>query len=141
VEKAEALLATGLEVDGFLLQGSVIKGVKVGKEEFPADGVVVAEGANSLLALKAGLRREFSPQDMKQGVKEVIRLPQKTIEERFHLPKSYQVMKEAMKGKLTLWELFLDAWNAGAAGSPVPREPSGGSTLEGVLVFVINTVE
>ena len=105
-------MATGLEVDGFLLQGSVIKGVKVGKEEFPADGVVVAEGANSLLALKAGLRREFSPQDMKQGVKEVIRLPQKTIEERFHLPKSYQVMKEAMKGKSTLWELFLDAWKA-----------------------------
>ena len=85
VEQAGALVATGLEVDDLLLQGNTIKGVKVGKEEFPADVVVDAEGANSLLPLKAGLRKEFSPQDMKQGVKEVIRLPQKTIEERFNL--------------------------------------------------------
>ncbi len=85
VEQAGVLVATGLEVDGLLLQENTIKGVKVGKEEFPADVVVVAEGVNSLLPLKAGLRKEFSPQDMKQGVKEVIRLPQKTIEERFNL--------------------------------------------------------
>jgi electron transfer flavoprotein-quinone oxidoreductase len=85
VEEAGALVAAGLEVDDLLLQGNKIKGVKVGKEEFPADVVVVAEGANSLLPLKAGLRKEFSPQDMKQGVKEVIRLPQQTIEERFNL--------------------------------------------------------
>jgi electron transfer flavoprotein-quinone oxidoreductase len=85
VEEAGALVAASLEADGLLLRGNTVKGVKVGKEEFPADVVVVAEGANSLLALKAGLRREFSPQDMKQGVKEVIRLPRKTIEERFSL--------------------------------------------------------
>jgi electron transfer flavoprotein-quinone oxidoreductase len=85
VEEAGALVATSLEVDDLLLQGNTIKGVKVGKEEFPADVVVVAEGANSLLALKAGLRKEFSPQDMKQGVKEVIRLPRETIEARFNL--------------------------------------------------------
>ncbi len=85
VEQAGVLVATGLEVDDLLLQENKIKGVKVGNEEFPADVVVVAEGANSLLPLKAGLRKEFSSQDMKQGVKEVIRLPQKTIEERFNL--------------------------------------------------------
>jgi electron transfer flavoprotein-quinone oxidoreductase len=85
VEEAGALVATSLEADDLLLQGNIVKGVKVGKEEFPADAVVVAEGANSLLAMKAGLRREFSSQDMKQGVKEVIRLPRKTIEERFNL--------------------------------------------------------
>jgi electron transfer flavoprotein-quinone oxidoreductase len=85
VEEAGALVATSLEVDDLLLQGNLIKGVKVGKEEFSADVVVDAEGANSLLSLKAGLRREFSPHDMKQGVKEVIRLPQKTLEERFNL--------------------------------------------------------
>jgi electron transfer flavoprotein-quinone oxidoreductase len=85
VEETGALVATSLEVDDFLFQENKIKGVKVGKEEFPGDVVVVAEGVNSLLAKKAGLRKEFSPQDMKQGVKEIIRLPQKTIEERFNL--------------------------------------------------------
>lgn len=84
-EEAGALVATTLEVDDLLLQGTIIKGVKVGKEEFPADVVVVAEGANSLLAQKAGLQKQLFPKDMKQGVKEIIRLPQKSIEERFHL--------------------------------------------------------
>jgi electron transfer flavoprotein-quinone oxidoreductase len=84
-EEAGALVVTSLEVDDLLFEGNKIKGVKVGKEEFPVDVVVVAEGANSLLAQKAGLRKEYSPRDMKQGVKEVIRLPRETIEARFNL--------------------------------------------------------
>jgi electron transfer flavoprotein-quinone oxidoreductase len=74
-----------LQVDDLFFQGNRVKGVRVGPEEFPADAVVLAEGVNSLLAQKLGLQKEFSPQQMKQGVKEIIRLPQKTIEERFHL--------------------------------------------------------
>ncbi len=85
VEQAGAIVATSLQVDDLLLEGKVVKGVKAGNEEFPADVVVVAEGANSLLAEKAGLQGNVSPHDMKQGVKEVIRLPQKTIEDRFNL--------------------------------------------------------
>lgn len=85
VEQAGAIVATGLEVDDLRMEGNGVKGVKVGKEEFPSDVVIVAEGVNSLLAKKAGLRKDFFPYDMKQGVKEVICLPRRIIEERFNL--------------------------------------------------------
>jgi len=85
VEKAGAILATGLKVDDLLVEGEKVKGVKIGKEEFHSDVVILAEGANSLLTQKAGLRKEFSSEDIKQGVKEVIQLSRKTIEERFNL--------------------------------------------------------
>lgn len=85
VEQAGAIIAPGLEVDDFLTEGDGIKGVKVGKEEFPGDVVIVAEGANPLLAEKAGGRKEFSPHDVKQGIKEIVRLPREVIEERFNL--------------------------------------------------------
>ncbi len=57
----------------------------MGGEEFPANLVILADGANSLLAKKAGLRDDFVAADLKQGVKEVIRLPQSVIEDRFNL--------------------------------------------------------
>ncbi|MCX5841337.1 MAG: FAD-dependent oxidoreductase [Deltaproteobacteria bacterium] len=85
VEQAGAILATGLEVTDFIFDGSQIKGVKVGAEEFPANTVVLADGANSLLAKKAGLREDFKAPDLKQGVKEVIRLSRETIEDRFNI--------------------------------------------------------
>ncbi len=85
VEQAGAIVATSLGVDDLILEGSRVKGVKAGAEEFPGDVVVLAEGVNSLLTQKAGLGKEFSSPDLKQGVKEVIRLPRAVIEERFNL--------------------------------------------------------
>jgi electron transfer flavoprotein-quinone oxidoreductase len=85
VEQAGAIVASGLQADDLLLEGNQVKGVKAGTEEFVADVVILADGANSLLVEKAGLRMDVSPEDMKQGVKEVIELPRKTIEERFGL--------------------------------------------------------
>jgi len=85
VEKAGAIIAAGLEVDDFIREGKAVRGVKVGGEEFPANVVILADGVNSLLAVKAGLRGEFKAQDLKQGVKEVLRLPREVIEDRFNL--------------------------------------------------------
>ncbi len=85
VEQAGAIIATGLEADGFIYDKGAIAGVKVGGEEFPAHLVILADGANSLLAKKAGLRDDYAAVDLKQGVKEVIRLPQGVIEDRFNL--------------------------------------------------------
>lgn len=84
-EQAGAIIATGLEADGFVYENGAIAGAKVGGEEFPANVVILADGANSLLAKKAGLRDDFAAADLKQGVKEVIRLPQSVIEDRFNL--------------------------------------------------------
>ncbi len=48
-----------------------------------ADVIVCAEGANSLLSEKAGLRNRLSMRARSVAVKEVIELPKKVIEERF----------------------------------------------------------
>jgi electron transfer flavoprotein-quinone oxidoreductase len=68
-EQAGAIIATSLEADDFLYEGGAVAGVKVGSESFPASVVILADGANSLLAAKAGLRKEFGLHDVKQGVK------------------------------------------------------------------------
>jgi electron transfer flavoprotein-quinone oxidoreductase len=85
VEQAGAIIASGLTVDDLIMEGAVVKGVKVGEEEFFSDIVILAEGVNSLLSLKKGLRKEFSAHNVKQGVKEVIKLPREVIEERFNV--------------------------------------------------------
>ena len=85
VEKAGAIVAAGLKVDDLIMEENSVRGVRVGKESFFSDVVIVAEGANSILTQKAGFSKEISPRDMKQGVKEVIRLQREMIEERFNL--------------------------------------------------------
>jgi electron transfer flavoprotein-quinone oxidoreductase len=86
-EEAGALLVTNTVVDDLLwYQGKVI-GIKARGEEGEvyADVVIAADGVNSLLAEKAGLRKNYQPRQMALGVKEVIELPRSVIEDRFHL--------------------------------------------------------
>ena len=85
VEEAGAIVATGLCVDDLIVEDNIIKGVRVGDEAFYSNVVVISEGVNALLTKKIGLRKEHLPCDMKQGVKEVIRLSKETVEERFNL--------------------------------------------------------
>ena len=85
VEEAGAFVASNVKVDDLIVEENKVKGVRVGEEEFPSDVVVLAEGANPLLAERAGLRQRQSAGNMKQGVKEIIQLSRKTIEERFNL--------------------------------------------------------
>jgi electron transfer flavoprotein-quinone oxidoreductase len=84
-EQAGAIVASGLQADDLLWEGSKVSGIKAGGDALPASAVVACDGVNSILAEKAGLRSTLSPKDMKQGVKEVIQLPPDLIEQRFHL--------------------------------------------------------
>jgi electron transfer flavoprotein-quinone oxidoreductase len=84
-EAAGTIVAGGMRVDDLVMRDKAVTGVSVGKEEFGADVVVLADGVNSLLAEKAGLRQPFSAGDLKQGVKEIIELPRDVIDERFNL--------------------------------------------------------
>jgi electron transfer flavoprotein-quinone oxidoreductase len=76
-EQAGAIVASGLQADDLLWEGSKVSGIKAGGDDLPANVVVACDGANSILSEKAGLRGNLSPKDMKQGVKEVILLPRK----------------------------------------------------------------
>lgn len=84
-EQAGAIVAPGLQADDLLWEGSRVSGIKAGGDEIPANVVVACDGVNSVIAEKAGLRNKLAPEFLKQGVKEVIRFPQETIEQRFFL--------------------------------------------------------
>ncbi|NPV29538.1 MAG: FAD-dependent oxidoreductase [Firmicutes bacterium] len=84
-EEAGAVLATGVRVDDLLLSGDRVCGIRAGEDEILADVVIAADGVNSLLARKGGLRGELPSRYVSVGVKEVIALPARAIEDRFGL--------------------------------------------------------
>lgn len=86
-EAAGALLVTSTVVDDLLYKGEQVAGVLCRREEgeLYAPVVICADGANSFLAKKAGLQQDFRADEMTLGVKEVLRLDARTIEERFNL--------------------------------------------------------
>jgi len=103
-EEAGALIITEAVVDDFIMEDGRIRGVKVRREggEVYADVVICAEGANSVLAEKAGRKRP-DPFSMVLGVKEVISLPKDIIEDRFSLEEgqgaSFEFFGEALGGE------------------------------------------
>ncbi|HLX59590.1 MAG TPA: FAD-dependent oxidoreductase [Ktedonobacteraceae bacterium] len=85
--QAGASLITSTVVDDLLYQGEQVIGVRCRREqgELYAPIVIAADGANAFLAKKAGLQHEFKAEEMTLGVKEVLRLDARVIEERFNL--------------------------------------------------------
>ncbi|MCC6313728.1 MAG: FAD-dependent oxidoreductase [Thermomicrobiales bacterium] len=86
-EAAGAEIYSEFAVRDLLWREGCVAGVTTGDEEgeLPANCVVLADGANSLLAQKAGLHAEWKPADQALVAKELIALPAATIEERFAL--------------------------------------------------------
>lgn len=82
-ENAGASLITGVTVDSLVLEGGRVVGIRAGEDEIRADVVVIAEGTRSMLLKQAGLRADYHPRDVSLGIKEVIALPEATIQERF----------------------------------------------------------
>jgi electron transfer flavoprotein-quinone oxidoreductase len=84
-EEAGAFLVPGIRVDGPIIKDKQVVGIKAGDEEIFSDVVIAADGVNSKMAIGAGLREDFKPDQVALGVKEVIGLPRDVIEERFGL--------------------------------------------------------
>src|SRR5688500_12568991 len=87
-EEAGAEVYAEFTVVDLLWEDGAVVGVTTGdtEGELMARCVVIADGANSLLAQKIGLHREWEPIEQALVAKEVIALPAATIEERFALP-------------------------------------------------------
>jgi electron transfer flavoprotein-quinone oxidoreductase len=98
-----AMLINDTVVDDLIWEDNQVVGVKArgGEGDVYADAVIVADGVNSLLAQKAGLRKDFKPRQVSLGMKEVIELPREVIEERFHLSGSEGVELKYMAGDAT----------------------------------------
>ncbi len=84
-EQEGAHIVNETMVIDLLKEDDKIVGIKTELEDFYARLVIIADGVNSILARKAGLRDDFKSKDIALGVKEVIKLPKETIEDRFNL--------------------------------------------------------
>ena len=90
-------------------QGKVV-GIKTDLEEYFADIVIIADGVNSLLAQQIGLRDEIKPKQTALGVKEVIKLPEEVINQRFGLNSkegaAYELVGGPLSGMLALGFIY-----------------------------------
>lgn len=84
-EEAGAIATAGIKVDELIVENNRVTGVICGGEEMKADVVILADGVNSLLAEKAGLRQRVKSSQVAVGVKEIYELPANVIEDRFGL--------------------------------------------------------
>ncbi|MBI5029719.1 MAG: FAD-dependent oxidoreductase [Chloroflexi bacterium] len=71
------------QVEDLIYDGTKVIGVKTNDSELLCDCVVVADGVLSFIAERAKLREKREPHHYALGVKEIIELPEKTIQDRF----------------------------------------------------------
>ena len=82
---AGAMVVSGVTVDKLAMKDGKVIGVEQGGETVTSDSVILAEGANSRVAYDSGIKKKPTDQNIALGVKEVIKLPEKAITERFGL--------------------------------------------------------
>ncbi|TET89335.1 MAG: FAD-dependent oxidoreductase [Methanomassiliicoccales archaeon] len=86
-QDAGALLITGTRVDDLYWENGRIAGIVAGPDTVRGNVVIGADGVVSTFAQKAGLRRELTAKELSVAVKQTIKLPEETIEDRFNLSK------------------------------------------------------
>lgn len=86
-EEAGAFIIPEMVVTDLLWSEGKVDGVTTGMPDgdLHSNVVVLCDGANSLLAQKAGLHREWHPDEQALVAKELIQLDESTINERFNL--------------------------------------------------------
>ncbi len=82
--EAGATLIPNIRVDDLLWKDKRVVGIVAGTDKLEASVVIAADGAVSLMAEKAGLKK-FLAKEFAIGMKEIIELPEKTIGDRFNL--------------------------------------------------------
>ena len=71
-------------------------------EEFETKAVIAADGVNSEIAEMVNARKKFSPEELYQGVKVIVKLPEKLIEERFNLASADEGSAYLFAGDISL---------------------------------------
>jgi len=86
-EKAGVMIIPETIVENLLYKGDEVVGVRTGRAEgdLGAKVVIIAEGVNNFIAVKAGLAKPLRPESVAVTAKEVIALPKEKIEDRFCL--------------------------------------------------------
>ena len=99
-QKEGVILVEETVVKDLIIQDGYVKGVRTELEEYYSDIVVLADGVNSLLAFKTGLREKLKPNDVALSVKEVIKLPEEVINSRFNLENNEGCIYEIFGGSM-----------------------------------------
>lgn len=99
-QKEGVILVEETVVKDLIIEDNKVIGVKTELEEYYSDITVLADGVNSLLALKSGLRNRIEPQDVALSVKEVIKLPEEVINERFGVQSDEGCIYEIFGGSM-----------------------------------------
>lgn len=129
VEQGVTLINETVVTECIVENGKVV-GVRTDRPDGDvyADVVVLADGVNSLLAKSLGFHKEWKPHEVALTVMEVIKLPKKTINERFNVNDNegvtIEMFGESTKGALGTAFLYTnkDSVNIGV-----------GTTLSGMI--------
>ncbi len=100
--KAGATVVTGVNVERLVKRNGVVVGVEQGGEITEADVVIVADGANSRLTLEADLRhgdKKLHQSHYALGIKEVLKLDPKIMEDRFGIGEDGGMAGEFVLGR------------------------------------------
>ncbi|EQD58162.1 protein FixC [mine drainage metagenome] len=87
-KESGAMVAAGITVDKLAFKDKQVVGIEQDEDIITANTVILAEGANPRVAINSGIRKKLVDKDVAIGVKEIIKLPEKTINERFNLTSS-----------------------------------------------------
>ena len=84
-EKNGGGIVSGVHVKNITWQNGIQKTIIETDEleEFEVKAIIAADGVNSEVAEITGVRSKFSPQQLYQGVKVIVKLPEEIIEEHF----------------------------------------------------------
>ena len=85
LEEAGGMVVQNISVTGLVVRDGCVCGVETGDETMEAQVVMLADGANTLLAQSIGLRPELDPKRTCVGVKEVIAIDEATLNVRLGL--------------------------------------------------------
>ena len=84
-EEAGVTVMPGVKVDSLIVENGQVVGVRAGEDELRSHVVVAADGVNSFIAQQAGIRTKEPKKHLAVGVKSVIALPEKVLEDRFNV--------------------------------------------------------
>ena len=92
---AKQAIENAEKVGGGLIPGVHVKSISWNEQktiiqtdeldEFEVKAIIAADGVNSEVADITGARKKFSPTELYQGVKVIVKLPEEIIEERFNV--------------------------------------------------------
>ncbi len=80
-----AMVIGGVTVDSVARKDGKIIGIEQDGDTITSDTVILAEGANPRVAIDSGLRKPIGDRDVAIGVKQIYKIPEDKINERFNL--------------------------------------------------------